>query len=240
MTAPPAMTIIDSPSPNFGPRRDGRKPDLLVLHYTGMKSATEALERMRDPASEVSAHYMIDEDGACHRLVDEAMRAWHAGIACWAGERDVNSASIGIELVNPGHEHGYRPFPDPQIARLTDLCAEVTARHGIAPHRVVGHADIAPARKQDPGELFPWEYMARQGFGLWPRPNRAGAPGNPMEAAFLLAEIGYDIADLSAALAAFQRHYRPSLIDGLLDKETAALINGLAGMLPRQAALQGE
>lgn len=234
------MTIIDSPSPNFGPRRDGRHPDLVVLHYTGMKSAAEALERMCDPASEVSAHYMIDEDGTCHRLVDEAMRAWHAGVACWAGERDVNSISIGIELVNPGHEHGYRPFPDAQIARLIELCAEVTARHGIGPHRVVGHADIAPARKQDPGELFPWKDMARQGYGLWPKPNHAGAPAAPMEAAFLLAEIGYDIADLPAAIAAFQRRYRPSLIDGQLDRETAGLINGLAGMLPRQAALKGE
>lgn len=234
------MTIIDSPSPNFGPRRDGRKPDLLVLHYTGMKSAAEALARLRDPASKVSAHYMIDEDGACHRLVDEKMRAWHAGAACWAGECDVNSASIGIELVNPGHEHGYRGFPDAQIAALLSLCTEIRARHGIVPHRVVGHADIAPARKQDPGELFPWEYMARQGFGLWPKPNPTGAPATPMEAAFLLAGIGYDITDLPAALAAFQRRYRPARIDGLLDGETATLVNGLAGMLPRQDALQTE
>lgn len=234
------MTLIDSPSPNFGPRRDGRRPDLLVLHYTGMRTAAEALARMRDPASEVSAHYMIDEDGACHRLVDEAMRAWHAGVACWAGERDVNSASIGIELVNPGHEHGYRPFPDLQLARLVALCTELKARHGIAPHRFVGHSDVAPARKQDPGELFPWKYMARLGFGLWPKPNPTGAPATAMEAAFLLAEIGYDIADLPAAIAAFQRRYRPSLIDGQLDRDTAALINGLAGLLPRADALPSE
>ena len=234
------MTIIDSPSPNFGPRRDGRQPDLLVLHYTGMKSAAEALERMRDPASEVSAHYMIDEDGACHRLVDEAMRAWHAGAACWAGECDVNSAAIGIELVNPGHEHGYRGFPDAQIAALLSICTEIRVRHGILPHRIVGHSDVAPARKQDPGELFPWKYMAQQGFGLWPKPNQKAAPVTAMEAAFLLAEIGYDITDLPATLAAFQRRYRPSLIDGQLDRETAGLINGLAGMLPRQDALKGE
>ncbi|KZD08308.1 N-acetylmuramoyl-L-alanine amidase [Oceanibaculum pacificum] len=231
------MTVIDRPSPNFGDRRDGRRPDLLVLHYTGMESGQAALERLCDPAAQVSAHYLIEEDGACFRLVAEENRAWHAGLSLWAGESDLNSASIGIELVNPGHEHGYRPFPDAQIAALLTLAASIRQRHGILPHRVVGHSDIAPTRKEDPGELFPWQRLARHRLGLWPKPQPAGAPGTALEAAFLLAQIGYDISDLPATLTAFQRRYRPACLDGRLDKETAALINGLARLLPKPTAL---
>lgn len=234
------MQIIDTPSPNFGDRPNGRRPDVLVLHYTGMETGKAALDRLCDPVAKVSAHYLIEEDGTCFRMVAEENRAWHAGLSFWAGESDLNSASIGIELVNPGHEHGYRPFPEPQIAALLTLAAGIRDRYGILPHRVVGHSDIAPTRKEDPGELFPWQRLARHRLGMWPKPQPAGAPGTAMEAAFLLAQIGYDIADLPATLTAFQRRYRPSRLDGVLDKETAALINGLATMLPRQEALSAE
>ena len=214
--------MIPTPSPNFGPRRNGPLVDLLVLHYTGMASAAEALARLCDPAAEVSAHYLIDEDGTVHALVDEAMRAWHAGRGWWRGETDVNSRSIGIELVNPGHEFGYRPFPATQIAALTALAAGILARHPIPPRNVVGHADVAPGRKRDPGELFPWRELAAAGIGLWPAPAVAGS--DPMA---MLAAHGYDITDAGAAIAAFQRHFRPARVDGVIDAETAALMAGL-------------
>jgi N-acetylmuramoyl-L-alanine amidase len=159
------------PSPNGNERKlpSGTGPSLVVLHYTGMRTATDALERMCNPAAEVSAHYMIDEDGTVTQLVDEEHRAWHAGRSSWRGETDVNSASIGIELVNPGHEFGYRPFPEVQIEALLPLLSDIVQRRAIAPANVVGHSDVAPARKQDPGELFPWERLARH------RPVRPGA-----------------------------------------------------------------
>jgi len=146
-------TVIDMPSPNFGPRRGG-PVDMLILHYTGMNSAEDALARLCDPAAEVSAHYLIDQRGIIYRLVDEQCRAWHAGIACWAGETDINNRSIGIELVNPGHEFGYEPFPPRQMAALIALGQAIVERHPIPPWRVLGHSDVAPARKTDPGELF--------------------------------------------------------------------------------------
>jgi N-acetylmuramoyl-L-alanine amidase len=213
------MQILQHPSPNHGPRRRG--VDMLVLHYTGMTSAAAALARMCDPAAEVSAHYLVDEDGTVTQLVAEDRRAWHAGAASWGGVGDVNSCSIGIELQNPGHEHGYRDFPATQIAALTELALGILGRHGIAARRVLGHSDVAPRRKQDPGEKFPWEALAAAGIGAWPDFSRAAAPG---DAAALLAAIGYDTADLSAAILAFQRHWRPSCCDGVLDEETARRI----------------
>ncbi len=149
------------PSPNFGERRDGARPSIIVIHSTGMKTAQEALERMCDPAAEVSAHYCIDEDGTVYELVDETMRAWHAGVSEWRGITDVNSHSIGIELVNPGHEWGYREFPPEQMESLVDLCKSIMARHEIK--WVLGHSDIAPGRRRDPGELFDWQWMADAG-----------------------------------------------------------------------------
>jgi len=222
--------MIETPSPNFGPR-NGQTVDMLVLHYTGMPSAAQALARLCDPAAEVSAHYLIDEDGAVHALVDEAMRAWHAGRSFWRGATDVNSRSIGIELVNPGHEFGYRPFPEAQIAALTELAQGILARHPIPAHNVVGHADVAPARKQDPGELFPWRRLAAAGIGLWPEPAEPIA-----DAMAALAAFGYDIADPPAAVTAFQRHFRPARVDGVADEECRRLLAGLFNRSPPAAA----
>lgn len=161
------MNIIQSPSPNFD-SRDGQQIDMLVLHYTGMRSAVEALERLRDPAAKVSAHYMVEEDGTVHQLVDESARAWHAGVSSWRGNTNINQRSIGIEIVNPGHEFGYRDFPDAQIKSVIALCKAILSRHDIPARNVVGHSDVAPARKQDPGEKFPWGELGKQGIGISP------------------------------------------------------------------------
>jgi N-acetylmuramoyl-L-alanine amidase len=160
--------FIERPSPNCDARPDGTAIDILLLHYTGMKSAEDALARLCDPVARVSAHYTIDTDGRVYRHIDEVLRAWHAGVSYWAGERNVNGRSIGVELVNPGHEFGYVTFPVPQIAALIDLALAILARHPIPPHRVLGHSDVAPARKQDPGELFPWHALAEHGIGIFP------------------------------------------------------------------------
>ncbi|MFQ5566229.1 MAG: N-acetylmuramoyl-L-alanine amidase [Paracoccaceae bacterium] len=173
---PEMRGIEDRPSPNFGPRRGGAAPDLVVLHYTGMETAEDAIGRLTDPASEVSAHYLVDLDGRVVHMVGEDMRAWHAGPASWGGVSDVNSRSIGIEIVNPGRELGYPPFPEPQIAALEVLLADILARHAMAPERVVGHACVAPARKADPGEKLDWRRLARRGVSVWldPEPAKAG------------------------------------------------------------------
>jgi len=156
------MHITSMPSPNFNTRQNNAKPSLIIIHYTGMKTAQDALERLCDPKSQVSAHYTIDEDSTLYQHVDEAQRAWHAGVSQWQGITDVNSHSIGIELVNPGHEHGYRPFPTIQIEKLISLCQAIMQRHKI--HWIVGHEHVAPNRKQDPGPLFPWEDLIKSGL----------------------------------------------------------------------------
>ena len=218
------ISFRDRPSPNFDSRPDGAPIDMLVLHYTGMKTAAAALDRLTDPEARVSAHYVIEEDGAVWRLVDEKARAWHAGISAWRGETDINGRSVGIELVNPGHEFGYRPFPDAQIDALIELAKRVLERHPIPPRNVVGHADVAPARKMDPGELFDWPRLAAAGIGLWPPDGQiAGAGGHASE----LGGIGYDTADLPAAVTAFQRRFRPSSVDGEIDAETGRLIGAV-------------
>ena len=209
------------PSPNFDARGDA-PIDMMVLHYTGMKSAKEALERLCDPAAKVSAHYTIDEDGTAYAHVPETRRAWHAGAGHWAGASDINARSIGIELVNPGHEFGYRAFPDIQIAALTTLCHSILMRHPIPSWRVLGHSDVAPARKEDPGELFPWQQLAKAGIGLWPQ---ATAGDLNAEA---LARYGYDPdAPQDKVITAFQRHFRPKKLDGLWDSECAGLLTSL-------------
>jgi N-acetylmuramoyl-L-alanine amidase len=203
-------------SPNYN-SRDGVAVDMLVLHYTGMKSCAEALDRLSDPKAEVSAHYLIDEDGTVHQLVDEAERAWHAGVASWRGETNINSRSIGIELVNPGHEFGYRPFTPAQYDVLIPLCRDIAVRHAIPARNVVGHSDVAPARKTDPGELFDWPRLAGEGIGVWPD---AGAePCDDVDVIRLLGEIGYDVSDEAAAITAFQRHFAPHCLDGVADVE---------------------
>jgi N-acetylmuramoyl-L-alanine amidase len=228
------MEIRHLPSPNHGPRPSPGRIDLLILHYTGMTTAAAALARLCDPAAEVSAHYLVDEDGAVWQLVDEARRAWHAGRSFWAGAININDRSIGIELVNPGHEHGYRAFPAAQLAAVELLCRDILARHPIAAERVLAHSDIAPGRKEDPGELFPWERLAEAGIGLWPD-FTASIPqledNGILAAQRGLARIGYDMrasgkldSATRDALAAFQRHWRPALCDGALDAETACRI----------------
>jgi len=224
------MTIIETASPNFDERT--LPVTMIVLHYTGMLDAASALQRLCDPAAKVSAHYLIDEDGAVHRLVAEDKRAWHAGASRWRRIEDVNSASVGIELVNPGHEHGYRDFAEAQVDALVGLVGEIKERHAITRGNVVGHSDIAPMRKQDPGELFPWHRLARLRLAL-PRPTRNLMDPMWTDAGFLIAleRFGYDVKDKLAAVVAFQRRYRPELIDGEIDGECRSIL--LALLLPK-------
>ncbi len=235
------------PSPNFDQRPAGRGIDMLVLHYTGMKTARAALARMCDPAAQVSAHYLIDEDGTTTALVAEQNRAWHAGRAWWWGESDINGCSIGIELVNPGHEFGYRDFPQDQMAALEELAARIMARHAIPPERVLGHSDVAPGRRQDPGERFDWQRLAAAGMGLWP-----GAAGSVELSPLGPGDSGIEVVRLQTALGrygwridpsgvfnnqtetvvrAFQRHFRPDLIDGRVDAESWGLLDALLALL---------
>jgi len=220
------------PSPNHDARPAGARPLLLILHYTGMPSATAALARLRDPAAKVSAHYLIDADGAVVALVPELRRAWHAGVGGWGAIDDVNAWSIGIELVNPGHDWGYRPFPATQIDALIGLATAIRGRHGLAAVAVIGHSDVAPARKTDPGELFPWRKLAARGLGVWPEALSEGGDGDTSAALADLLAIGYrlDLPDTvpRQVVAAFQRHWRQARVDGLLDSETRAMIRAVA------------
>lgn len=209
---------------------------MLVLHYTGMPSAEEALVRLCDPAAKVSAHYLIDEDGTVVALVDEARRAWHAGVAYWRGARDVNGRSIGIELVNPGYEFGYRPFPEAQMAALENLAKGILVRHPIPARNVVGHSDVAPTRKQDPGELFDWRRLAAAGIGLWPE-NVVPHTASQDAVAAMLAEYGYDVADVPAAIVAFQRRFRPERIDGVADADTVGRVAALLRLVGARPTL---
>lgn len=231
------------PSPNHGERRGGRQPDLLLLHYTGMPSAEAALRRLCDPAAEVSSHYLVMEDGAVVQLVPEDRRAHHAGAGSWAGETDINSCSIGIEIVNPGHEGGLPPYPDRQIDAVIALCRSIIDHWRIPAERVLAHSDIAPSRKEDPGELFPWERLARAGIGHWVEPEPladeiAVAPGDsgPEVEALqdALAFYGYGIETTGAydeatrqVVTAFQRHFRPARVDGVVDTSTLATLQNL-------------
>jgi N-acetylmuramoyl-L-alanine amidase len=224
------MTMIDTPSPNFDDRL--LPITMIVLHYTGMESAEAAIQRLTDPKAKVSAHYLVNEDGVVLRMVDEDKRAWHAGRSHWRSITDVNSASIGIEIVNPGHEFGYRPFAEEQIDALLPLVAEIKQRHDIGRGNVVGHSDIAPTRKQDPGELFPWARLAKIRLAL-PRPTKNLMDPGWTDGGFLLAleRFGYDVADKLAAVVAFQRRFRPELIDGEIDAECRCIL--LALLLPK-------
>jgi len=229
------VAIRERPSPNHDSRGEviagTPRIDMLVLHYTGMQNAAAALGRLCDRETRVSSHYVIEEDGAIWRLVPEERRAWHAGASYWMGETTLNTVSIGIEIVNPGHEWGYRPFPEAQMQAVEALCRDILARRRIPSYRVVGHSDIAPTRKSDPGELFDWPRLARAGIGLWPSPvaegrRRRGRGTGVVERAGALADlarIGYcvDPGAEAASIAAFQRRYRPERWDGRLDGETA-------------------
>lgn len=221
------------PSPNFDPRPDGTPIDMLVIHYTGMENAEAALARLCDPAAKVSAHYVVDEDGTVFQLVDERLRAWHAGVAYWRGRIDINARSIGVELVNPGHEFGYRAFPEPQMAALIELATGILARHPIAPRNVVGHSDVAPTRKTDPGELFDWPRLAEAGIGLFPAVDGVAEEGLDTGRDGLLAllgGIGYALDGGPDAIVAFQRRYRPARVDGVADAETAGLARAVLAM----------
>lgn len=241
-----ADAVIDAPSPNFDTRGEGVGIEMLVLHYTGMESGDAALQRLRDPAAKVSAHYVVEEDGRIFQLVAEEMRAWHAGVSYWRGRRDINARSIGIEIVNPGHEFGYRPYPPAQMAAVLRLAKEIVARHAIPARNVVGHSDVAPQRKDDPGELFDWRMLAAAGVGISANVGGIALSGEAAARISLargscgasvrmlqeaLAEIGYEVTidgDYDAAfenvVRAFQRHWRPMIVDGSADAETQNLV----------------
>ena len=243
--------IVSRLSPNHDERADGASVDILLLHYTGMPTGEAALERLCDPEAKVSAHYLIDEAGDVSRLVPEERRAWHAGVAHWAGESDINGRSIGIELVNPGHEFGYRAFPEAQMRALAALANDILLRHPIPPERVLAHSDVAPIRKQDPGEKFDWAWLADRGVGHWVEPlhvmegpvRRDGDRGDDVaELQFMLADYGYGLVVdgnygpvTHAAVAAFQRHFRPAKIDGIADLSTVFTLHELRDALTGSA-----
>ncbi len=244
-TADTRLTCELHASPNHGERKGA--PDMVLLHYTGMANAQVALERLCDPEAEVSAHYLVHEDGRIVHMVSEARRAWHAGQSFWAGESDINSRSIGIEIVNPGHEYGYVDFPDAQIEAVTALCLDIIERHGIAPERVLAHSDVAPGRKIDPGERFPWARLAASGVGHWVEPApivsgrffQQGAIGQPVEALqTMLALYGYGVdvngvydEQTASVVEAFQRHFRPERVDGVADASTITTLHQLLSSL---------
>lgn len=215
--------LIDCPSPNFDER--DQSVSIVVLHYTGMTDGAAAIARLCDPESRVSCHYLIDEDGRVMRMVPEDKRAWHAGRSYWRGMHAVNGASIGIEIVNPGHELGYRPFTGAQMDTLLPLLGGIVRRHQVPKANVVGHSDVAPARKQDPGELFDWALLARHGLAV-ARPSRDLVDPGWTDGGFLLAleRYGYDVRDPEAATLAFQRRFRPELLDGVIDGECRAIL----------------
>jgi N-acetylmuramoyl-L-alanine amidase len=238
------LEFLDAPSPSFNERRS--PPDMLVLHYTGMQTGEAALARLRDPVAEVSAHYLVEEDGRIFTLVPEERRAWHAGRGVWQGETDVNAASIGIEIVNPGHEFGYRPFPDAQVQAVIDLTSDIRSRWSIPDARIIAHSDLAPDRKEDPGELFPWKQLAAAGHGLWfePAQERIAALGGFLQVGDEgigvvvlrsgLHRLGYGLTPGSAydeetatTVRAFQRHWRQARVDGVADGETRATLIGV-------------
>ncbi len=246
------VTARVHPSPNHGERAPGAPIDMLILHYTGMQSGDEALHRLCDPRAEVSAHYLVHEDGEILQCVPEARRAWHAGKSFWKGETDVNSRSIGIEIVNPGHEFGYRAFPARQIDAVAALAKDICRRHDILPWMVLAHSDISPERKEDPGELFPWKRLAEAGVGLYVEPHQIvagllmqeGDQGQPVEALqSMLGLYGYDIdingtfdAKTRHAVTAFQRHFRPDKLDGVADHSTIETLTSLLRKLPSFSA----
>lgn len=236
-------------SPNFGSRRGGKRPDILLIHYTGMESGQAAEAWLCNQASEVSSHYLVHEDGAIVQMVRESDRAWHAGRSSWRGETDINSRSIGIEIVNPGHAFGYLDFPDGQIEAVIGLCRGIVARHDIPSERVLGHSDVAPGRKVDPGEKFPWDRLHQAGVGhlVAPVPIRTGAclcagdSGEQVEAfQSMLAIFGYGVeitavfdATTQAVVEAFQRHFRPERVDAVADPSTVETLHNVLAALPR-------
>jgi len=235
-------------SPNFEPRQNGLKPRILLMHYTDMESAAKACDWLCNPVSKVSCHYLVDETGEITQMVDEEMRAWHAGVSSWQGESDINSCSIGIEIQNPGHSYGYRAFPSRQMDAVIALSRDIIDRHGIRPERVLAHSDVAPGRKIDPGALFDWGLLHDAGVGHWVNPSpigpddglAAGATGAEVEKLqSMLSEYGYDLKitgeyDVRTAtvVSAFQLHFRPARVDGIADRSTVETLERLIAALP--------
>ncbi|MGI9521236.1 MAG: N-acetylmuramoyl-L-alanine amidase [Hyphomicrobiaceae bacterium] len=252
---PPDLFSADSglvdavhPSPNVNSRRNGKVPQLLILHYTGLESTERSINVLADPICQVSCHYVIDEAGRIVQMVPERSRAWHAGVSKWHCETDLNSVSIGIELQNPGHDAGYPDFPAAQVNAVTKLAQDIMSRHVIPAHGVLAHSDIAPRRKMDPGEKFPWRRLAEDGVGHWVDHASHEAPSRNTERDMedvravqsLLARYGYDCpqsgqldAETTIVVAAFQRHFRPALVDGQIDAETVATLSLLIEHLPK-------
>ena len=241
------LVTLFCPSPNFEPRKKGLSPDLLLLHYTGMESAEGALHWLTAPESKVSCHYLVDEDGRVTQMVAEEMRAWHAGLAHWAGENDINSCSIGIEIHNPGHEFGYPDFPEKQMKAVEALSLDIIARNRIPPERVLAHSDVAPGRKADPGEKFDWRRLAAAGVGAWVEPEPVGdekgvGPGDEgariAELQDKLKRLGYGLEDTGTfdettgnCVRAFQMHWRQEKVDGRADHSTCKTLDTLLGQL---------
>jgi N-acetylmuramoyl-L-alanine amidase len=241
------QTSTEISSPNWNERPNGAAIDTVVLHYTGMKTGVAALARLCDPAAEVSSHYLIEEDGQLFQLVAEEKRAWHAGVSCWQGRENLNDTSIGIELVNPGHEFGYRSFPQKQIESLLVLLDSVKSRHKIGTARFLGHSDIAPGRKMDPGNLFPWKVLAKNGFGIFSDKSASDQTivvnslrGISMDNKLnkQLGIVGYHGCNRDSvgggtgrALTAFQAHWRPEAVTGKFDKGTALVLDDIANMI---------
>lgn len=237
------LRLVQRPSANFNDRIGEGVPDILIMHYTGMQSCEAAVQRLTDPAAKVSSHYTVDEDGTVYVHVDEAKRAWHAGVSHWRGETDINSRSIGIEIVNPGHEFGYRAFPGVQIDAVIELSQGILSRHRIPARNVIAHSDIAPGRKEDPGELFPWKRLAEEGVGVWVEVATVGSvdrlsPGAKGEVVSRLQRdlisYGYGLEVTGMfdertrdVVIAFQRHFRPAKFNGVADAQTRDLLRRL-------------
>lgn len=232
------------PSPNINGRRNGLVPEILILHYTGLESVERSIAVLADPICQVSCHYVIDEGGRITQMVPEAMRAWHAGVSHWKGQTDLNSWSIGIEIQNPGHEQGYPDFPEAQMLSVMALSKDIVTRHKIRAQHVLGHSDIAPLRKIDPGEKFDWPRLARNGVGHWISPAKLDSTDEGLsngsqelevaEFQSLLKEYGYGCPqsgklddETEKYIAAFQRHFRPARVDGRLDRSTALTLKDL-------------
>jgi N-acetylmuramoyl-L-alanine amidase len=245
MSFAPDSSVVErvEPSPNFDERTGLARPDMIVLHYTGMQFAHEAVHRLCDPKARVSSHYVVMDNGSILQLVPEVKRAWHAGISSWCGDTDINSRSIGIEICNPGHDFGYPDFPARQIAAVITLCRSILTRNIIRPENIVAHSDVAPARKNDPGEKFPWKRLSQSNIGLWVEP--AALTEGPV---LQLKDTGDKVTDLQKALTdygypvnvngtydketheavtAFQRHFRPAKIDGVTDSSTRETLRRL-------------
>jgi N-acetylmuramoyl-L-alanine amidase len=251
----PDSSVVSTvtPSPNYGDRKGVLSPDMIVLHYTGMTDAASAIVRLCTEGTEVSAHYVVLEDGNIVQCVRESARAWHSGASSWGGETDINSCSIGIEIVNRGHDLGYTDFPLRQVAAVIALCKGIMIRRDIPKHRVLAHSDVAPGRKKDPGEKFPWRLLADSGVGLWTEPapivdgeqKLLGASGNDVLALQRsLSRFGYgvplsgqyDTATMDV-VAAFQRHFRPERVDGVADQSTLTTLHNLLALLPQETTL---